>query len=334
MHTIILNEAKSISKGIDFEKLRNKVVLITGASGIVGLFLLATLKTIQKKYNIQIYTWTNRKVDKNVEPIFEGCQLIQGDICNAKKFMVLPKFDCIFHSAGYGQPAKFLDNKIKTILLNTWSTIKLFELLNPDGSFLFISSSEIYNGLEIDDITENMMGTTNTDHPRSCYIEGKKCGEAICHAYLEKGYNVKIARLCLAYGPGTKIDDKRVINSFIEKGLKNTSIDLLDSGSAIRTYCYITDAVEMLFNILLNGKDTIYNIGGQSKLSILELAQMVGSLLNKEVKIPQEQHSMVGNPKLVNVSCSKYKDEFNKTTFTSLQDGLIKVINWQQRLYK
>jgi nucleoside-diphosphate-sugar epimerase len=332
MHKLILSETSELNKTIDFSSLRNKSVLITGASGLVGLFLLASLKPIHKELNIKIFTWINSPLEEYIKPLFENCTIVKGDICDVNLYMTLPQFDVVIHSAGYGQPAKFLIKKLTTININTSATEKLFNILKPDGSFLFLSSSEIYNGLDISHITEDLMGTTNTDHPRSCYIEGKKCGETICNVFSQHGYNVKIARLCLAYGPGTKKDDKRVINSFIEKGLKNDCIELLDHGDAQRTYCYIVDAIEMLWNILLHSKHTTYNVGGTDVISILKLAQKIGNILNKPIKLPETDHSAEGNPKNVNISCQRYLNEFDKQTFFSLDYGLEKTIEWNKTI--
>jgi nucleoside-diphosphate-sugar epimerase len=225
-------------------------------------------------------------------------------------------------------------NKDKTFLLNTLSTHWLFDyLLNENGNFLFISTSELYSGLDYPNITEEQIGTTNPSHPRASYIEGKRGGETICHSMIDKGYNVKIVRLALGYGPGTKKNDQRVLNSLIQKGLFNDKIELMDAGDAIRTYCYVTDVVEMIYNILLNGKEVVYNVGGESITTILDLAKLIGEKLNKQVVTPELTNELTGNPKVVNISTEKYKNEFNKKTFISLEEGIINTINWQKELY-
>ena len=145
--------------------------------------------------------------------------------------------------------------------------------------------------------------------------------------------NIKILRLSLAYGPGTKKNDNRVLNSLIEKGLTQDYIKLLDNGTAVRTYCYITDVVEMFWNVLLFGKESLYNIGGKSVISILELAELIAKNLDKKVLLPEIEKELAGNPKIVNISLQKYLNEFNKNTFVSLEDGIKKTINWQKYIY-
>ena len=128
--------------------------------------------------------------------------------------------------------------------------------------------------------------------------------------------------------------DHRVLNSLIEKGLKNNDITLMDRGEAIRTYCYITDVVEMFWKILLFGKSTVYNVGGDSITTIYDLAKSIGKILGKEVKIPSEIKGMEGNPKMVNISTKTYTNEFGGIKFKPLTYGLNNTIKWQKELYE
>jgi nucleoside-diphosphate-sugar epimerase len=328
---IIDKDILSIASRINFSQINNKKILITGASGIVGIYLISSLKLIMDKFNFEIHAYVNNPIPKYFGELFEGVKIKQKDL--SEDFDTSEKFDYIIHSAGYGQPNKFLENKIKTIQLNTIGTLNLIKMLNKDGKFLFISTSELYSGNDNQNITENEIGYTNTNHPRSCYIEGKRCGEAIC--FNQNNPNIKVARLSLAYGPGTKINDQRVLNQFIEKGLKHDTINLMDSGSAIRTYCYISDTVEMFWNILLHSKTNLYNVGGFSKISIVELAKKIANKLNKQVVLPSfNSESILGNPKIVNISIDKYLNEFPKKDFIDLDEGINRTILWQKEIYK
>ena len=329
----IIDEDIEVLLNIDLSKLRNKSILITGASGLIGLYFLSLIKSKQEDLNIKIYTWTKNSIDDIFEPLFNNCITIVSDITDYYSYDKLPNFDFIIHAAGYGQPGKFMDDKIKTIEINTLSTKLLLEKLYEDGTFVFISTSEIYSGIDSLELTEEMIGSTSTIHPRACYIEGKRTGETICNIYREKGKDIKIVRLSLAYGPGTKRNDARVLNSLIEKSIKHESITLLDKGRAIRTYCYITDVIEMILNIMFNGKDFIYNVGGVSKLSVIDLAHKIGIISGKKVIIPDIDEELLGSPKTVNISINRYLNEFNKKKFVDFDEGLKKTIEWQKKLY-
>ena len=79
-------------------------------------------------------------------------------------------------------------------------------------------------------------GNVNYDNARAPYIIGKKFGETFCNLKKKTGNSILILRLCLAYGPGTNLNDKRVLNELIIKSLKFKKIKLLDDGKAIRNY--------------------------------------------------------------------------------------------------
>jgi nucleoside-diphosphate-sugar epimerase len=210
----------------------------------------------------------------------------------------------------------------------------LFEHLKVGGQFLFLSTSEVYSGLPNPPYKETQIGTTNTTHPRSCYIEAKRCGEAICNAYRTQGVYASSARLALAYGPGTKFADRRVINVLIERGLKEGKITLQDKGTAKRTYCYVSDAVEILWNIILYGKEPIYNVGGFSRTTIAELAMKIGNILNVPVDFPLNSHELGGAPDDVYLDMGQVNNEFKKYEYISLDNGLAKTIEWQKIYYE
>lgn len=330
---IFENDFNKILAAVDFSNLVNKKVLITGASGLLGVYLVLCLSKIKTEYNIKIHVNFQSEIEPYLKYIFEHVDKIyKSDISIIENIKQFEDYDIIIHASGYAQPGKFLANKLKTISINTTSTIALLKKLKADGKFLFISSSEVYNGLEKLNIKETEIGITNTDNPRASYIESKRCGEAICYSF--DTHKVKIARLSLAYGPGTRKFDNRVMSSLIEKGIFDKEINLMDNGESFRTYCYISDVIEMLFNILLNGKEIVYNVGGISQIKIIEMAKLIGNYFNKQIKIPEDTKSLIGSPKIVNVSIERYKNEFNKHEFVSFEDGLRNTVEWQKFIYK
>ncbi len=331
----IFDDACDLIKKINLSELNNKTVLITGATGLVGTYFLASLKCAETKgIKPKVIVVAHSKPDKFfLDLLPKNTKILSGDLTDTSFLKKLPKADYIIHSAGYGQPGKFLDDQVKTLKLNTLTTFSLLEKLENSGKFLFVSTSEIYSGSINIPYKETDIGTTNTSHKRSCYIEGKRCGEAIAFAYRLKGLAVKTARLSLAYGPGTKKDDERVLNSFIAKALSG-GITMLDEGRANRTYCYITDAVEMMWQILLFGKDFVYNVGGESKITIADLGKKIGTYLNVPVKVPLKSTGLSEAPDDVWLDLSKTKEEFGKKDFVNLDDGLKKTIEWQKILYK
>ena len=273
-----------------------KTIMITGASGLIGSHLV----TKAKMEGMRVIAVTQEKY---------------GDLTETSSWL-LPRADYIIHAAGYAQPSKYTQVPIKTIMLNTVVTMNLFKNLNPGGRFLFLSSAAV-------------CGDYAYGHPRACYIEGKRCGEIITRAL-----GGRVARVSLAYGPGTKRGDTRVMNQFIEQAITKGKIVPHNLGTAERTYCYISDTVKMLWNILLRGKNDLYNVGGVSHVTINELAQKIGRYMNVPVIFPAHDTEPPGAPADECLDIYQYVNEFGKENFVSLDEGLARTIEYQKELYR
>jgi UDP-glucuronate decarboxylase len=330
---IIVGDAQRSIQNTDFGELHKKRILITGASGIIGVNLLACLRELTVDLSVTVVMQSPPFPYLQELCSYPNCTIVRGDITDIQFCQTLPKADYIIHAAGYGQPGRFMQNPIKTLQLNTVSTLLLFEKLLPGGKFLFTSTSELYSGLSHPPFTEQQIGTTTTTHPRACYIEGKRCGEAIVNAFREQGVNAKSARLSLVYGPGTRPDDTRVLNSFIQRALQG-KIALLDKGEAKRTYCYISDAINMMWRVLLEGRECVYNIAGTSTVTIEELACLIGELTGVKVVFPEDDATAIScAPEDVHLSLNRYVSEFGMPNFLDLRTGLKNTIEWQKSLY-
>jgi UDP-glucuronate decarboxylase len=335
MFKIILDDTKKLLKENSCKYFKNKKILILGYSGIIGQYFVGLfLNLLNTKYSPKSITLTS----KNKTPSYlsflkkiKKIKIIQKDI-SKNKLQAFKYYDCIIFSAGYGQPSKFQNNPIETINLNTTILNNFIRKLNPKGKFLYMSSSEVYNKNKNKNLTENDIGLTNTDDPRASYIEAKKCGEVIVNTY-KKFYNIdgKSVRLCLAYGPGSKKNDGRVLYQFINRSTKNKKLEVQDSGHAKRKYIYILDAIKMMLNITVFGKETTYNIAGQESVTIKTLAKKITDIFNIKLQV-KNNDALPGSPTDISLSIKRYIDEFGKINLTKIDDGLKKTIEWHKLL--
>ena len=201
-----------------------------------------------------------------------------------------------------------------------------------------LSSSSVYGDAikEFIPTPENYNGNLSTLNPSSLYAESKRMAEVISKAYIDDyRMDIKIARIAIAYGPGIKLDDKRFLNEFVKKALESGEIIMMDRGQAQRQLCFITDSLEMLLNIMINGKDIVYNVSGefiQETGSIFAMASLIAKLTNAEVITPKEDNGIVGAQNLVYINNEKYCKEFKKTNFVTLNDGFSCFIEWVKHL--
>jgi len=333
---VILRDAQLLCERVDFSQLRDCSVLVTGASGLIGTYFLACLCHLREAgMPIEVYGQTLSTPPPHVAELASrgAFRLFRADLADFREYARLPEVDVTIHSAGYAQPLRFMANPEVTIQINVCATIALLKHLRRQGRFLFLSSSEVYSGLNKALLNEADLGTTTPDHPRVAYIEGKRCGEALCNIFRTHGVHAVAARLGHTYGPGTRKHDRRAMNTFIEKALCQQRIELLDTGAALRTYCYVADAVELLWQVVLHGKESVYNIGGHSTVTIADLARMVGAMVGVPMIFPTVQTEVAGAPEEVCLDLKRVEAEFAKTEYVSLEEGLRATIEWQRGLY-
>lgn len=286
MNRVLEDDLKTIiAEDLSWEKLKNKTVMITGASGMVGSYMLYVLLMLndEKHYGIKVDA-VMRNVNKLPEEVRnrEDVNVVVADV--TKDIPDVGDIDYIIHAASPASPLIMQNQPVETIAANTIGTFKTLELAkekNAEG-YLFISSREIYGqpdeGQEF--FYENTYGFVDQLNPRSCYSEGKKAAETMCVCFHEEyGLNTKIARLAHTYGPGMSIYDGRVQADFLKNVYHNEDIVLKSEGTAVRTYTYIADAIAGMYRILLDSEDIVYNIGNEAgKVSIRDLAESLVSI--------------------------------------------------------
>jgi UDP-glucuronate decarboxylase len=324
---LISPDAYAVNIAVDFRSLDGATIVISGATGLLGTHLLASLMVAKEALNLKLNVTGlchSQPADHTVAIAKRGEFILQRDL-------PLHESDVIIHAAGYAQPSVFLANPAETIKLNTELTHDLLKGLEKDGRFLFVSSSEVYSGL-IGFVDESQIGRTNPYHPRSSYIEGKRCGEAICSAYYQTGVKARSARLSLAYGPGTRNGDKRAMSQFIEQALTTGVIRMNYSGRERRTFCYIRDAVEILWQICLNGTGQVYNVGSPVTASMYEVVQMIAKITNSKFS-SVDTEELPGSPEGFEMNIHLAEQEFYKHYYVGLEQGLRKTIEWQESFH-
>lgn len=329
----IAEEALTVGTLARLERLAGSSVLLTGASGLIGTWMLASLPEDPGKRPCEVVAVTRSRPMPHFLELArrKGARVVTGDLADPFFRRDLPRADVVAHAAGYGQPQRFLASPTTTMALNVCATMDLLNRLPEGGRFLFLSSSEVYSGLPPGKHTEDQIGSTTPAHPRACYIEGKRGGEALCQVMAAKGVQARAARLALAYGPGVRLDDARVLNVFLLRGLDG-KVFMADRGLAVRTYCYVADAVEILWRVLLDGRETVYNVGGTSRTTIADLASDIADVLGVPLDAPQADAYLADAPGEVSLDLSRLERDFSKTFFTGLRDGLLRTAGWLRAL--
>jgi nucleoside-diphosphate-sugar epimerase len=296
--------------GLDlpWEKLVNHSVMITGATGLIGSFLVDVLmyKNINDNLSCTLYpvSRTRQRAGERFSGYLDRAEFQYRALdINApltEWMLELPEgetVDYMIHLASNTHPVAYATDPIGTIYSNIIGTANLLEFAHAHNAIrcAFASSNEIYgeNRGDVELFDESYCGYIASNTLRAGYPESKRCGEALCQAYIrQKGMDIVIPRLTRSYGPTMLMSDTKAISQFIRKAVAGEDIVLKSEGMQYYSYTYMADAVAGLLYVLLKGGcGEAYNISDESSdIRLKDLAQLLAETSGKNVvfELPDE----------------------------------------------
>lgn len=306
-----------------------KTVLVTGGAGFIGSNLCEKLLVEGHKVICLDDLSTGNK--NNIHHLLSDARFtyLKQDIIRPLK--ITEKIDHLFHLASPASPVDYQRLPIETLLAGSLGTHNALELAKEKGAVLLLAStSEIYGDPATHPQREDYWGNVNPIGPRSCYDEAKRFAEALTMVYHRKyNLNMRIVRIFNTYGQRMRKNDGRAIPNFITQAMADEPITVYGDGSQTRSFCYISDMVEGIYKAILS-KDMVgevVNLGNQSEIPVLELAERIKSITNSHSKIvfkklPED------DPKQRCPDTSKAKEILGWEPVVDLEEGLNRTIRW------
>ncbi|MCT7556231.1 NAD-dependent epimerase/dehydratase family protein [Aliarcobacter butzleri] len=326
---------------IDWKKFENKTILITGANGFLPAYMVETLLLLNKdilqnnKCKVIALVRNENHTQKRFSNFLddENFEVIVQDVANDIK--ISDKIDFIIHAASPASPKYYNIDPIGVIMPNILGTKNTLELAlknNVDG-YLYFSSGEVYGQLNDGEVVnEDKYGYLDPTAIRSCYGESKRMGENLCISYGHQcNIPIKIVRPAHTYGPGMKLDDGRVFADFVKNIINDENIEIKSEGSAIRPFCYLSDATVAFFKILLDGENNnAYNMANSKEfISIKELATILISLFPEkklQVVFVEQSKNYLKSPVKGNIIDTTKLEKLGWKPTISINDGFKKTI--------
>ena len=342
INPVVFEDIESVvSTRLNWERFKNKTILITGANGFIASYLVYTFLYLNEKKNINckiVGVSRNKiKAEARFQSLLErnDLQIIIADV--SQSFRIEEKADFIIHAASQASPKYYGTDPVGTLNANVLGTNNLLELAKKNNaeSFLFFSSAEVYGSVEADKIPvkEHDFGYLDINNVRSCYAEGKRLGETMCVSWAQQyKIPVKIVRPFHTYGPGMDLQDGRVYADFIADVVNNRNIVMKSDGLATRAFCYLKDATEAFIKVLLDGENgEAYNVGNpDEEISVVDLAEKLTALFpEKKLVVDKQTVSDAGYLKSVIVRSSPDVQKIRVLGWkpsTSVSDGFTRTI--------
>ena len=297
MPSQIFEDIKIIADNqINLQQIKNKTVFVTNCNTLISHYLICSLLESNDIYGNNTRVVTLAKSRQDAEKQFGGLTLRKDfvvEVGNSKDFPEIERADFVIHC---DHPCEVSEEDCgnpeiaDTNILGFANVLEYAKKSNAE-SVLLVSSymvyGEVFSGKNT--ISESDLGYLNPTNADSAYTQSMRSAETLAVCYADKfGMNIKIARPCPTLG-GVRMSDERKWAKLIVNAAKNQSIMLTDNGGDKFSFCYVTDTVSALIDILLGGKSgEAYNISNDNaSVTIREFAQLV------ESAIPEKNLSVV-----------------------------------------
>ena len=286
-----------------WEELRGQRILITGATGFFGCWLLES------------FAWANRRLDLKAHAVglsrhptvlaekaphlandpaitLHAADVRHGDFPQGA-------FSHVIHAATEASAA--LNQQTPLVMFDTIvnGTRRALEFAATKSvrKFLFVSSGAVYGNqpAALSHLSESFSGGPDPLDPANSYAEGKRGAELHCALAASSDLEIKIARCFAFVGPYTQLDAHFAIGNFINDRLHDRSIRVQGDGSVVRSYLYAADLMVWLWTILFKGRSRrAYNVGSEDALNIAALAHAVADALPPAVDVNIASRPMPG----------------------------------------
>jgi UDP-glucose 4-epimerase len=263
----------------DFSHFAKARVVITGGLGFIGSALAARLVGLGSDVLVVDNLAPNYGGNFfNIEPIRDRVRVETVDVRDTARLKpLLEGCDHLFNLAGQTSHLDSMHDPVTDLEINCLAQLTLLEACRaacPGATIVFASTRQIYgrpNYLPVDE--------KHPLHPVDVNGVNKMAGEAY-HILYHDVYGMKTTalRLTNTYGPRMRVKDARqtFVGIWLRLVLEDKAFEVW-GGTQKRDFTYIDDAVEAFLLAAMNNgtKGRVFNLGGDSVVSLAELAELL-----------------------------------------------------------
>lgn len=274
----------------NFDYFCGKKVLVLGATGLIGSFLVDCLTYAETERNLGLHVMAAGRSHERLKERFgeetDRLHFLESDVTQLDPDIPA---DVIIHAASPANPRMFREKPVETMLANMLGTYRALETARKNAGcrFLYISSGEVQEEI-------NHLST------RACYPVSKKAGETLCLSYLQEyQVDVVLSRPCHTFGANSTGEDNRATAQFIGCASSGRDIVMNSAGEQVRSFAYVADCVSGLLTVLTSGEaGEVYGIATDETCSIRQFAEKCAETAGRKVIVrnPNEAERAEASP--------------------------------------
>lgn len=297
---------------------QNKNVLVTGATGFVGPYLVRAL--LERGAHVKVLIMGPIG---NLADLEDRIDPVPGNITDQNSLTkAMDEVDTVFHLAAISNVNYALEHPRETFETNATGTLNLLEEARQSEvkKFVYISSSHVYGRPEYLPIDEE-----HPINPLEPYAASKAAAEMLVCTYgLNYGLKTTIIRPFNVYGSGQS--DGFIIPSIIKQVQEKETVEL-GNLTPTRDFLYIIDAIRGMMTIAESGEGT-YNLGSGKETSIQEVAETIIAIINPAKNYVSVQSRKRSNAIDIPRMCADVSrlEKHGWSPTLDLQEGLMETI--------
>lgn len=316
-----------------WDRLRAQSVFVTGGTGFIGKWLLATLLDANERLNlgcrVTVLSRDPSRFSSQHPQFAKRCDWVAGDVRQLSQLN--GHFDVIVHGAT-DVAAAVPPHEVFSACID--GTRQVVDFANRTGArdVLLLSSGAVYGTFPIGvtHVPESYCGGPDPRLASSAYGEGKRAAEWLLCNTGHSELRPKIARVFALVGPYLPLDKQFAIGNFMRAALRGDDLTIRGDGTPFRSYLHAADMAAWLWTIALNGQaGSVYNVGSEEALSIVDLAHKVCRLTGTKASVNVLQAPQAGVPAHHYVpDISKIKTELSVPAPLGLDESITRTTAW------
>jgi len=314
-----------------YDKIRNKMVIVTGGLGFVGHNLVKTLVN-DFGCKVTVVDDCTNSSEKMIESVRDKVTFHKISVLDTEKFFPLLKdVQFIFHLACI-QIAASGANPLTDMQVNAQSTLLLLEQLRNNEyplleRLVYTSSCSVYGSSSRLPVSENEAARVLSN-----YAATKLLGEQYTMIYC-RNYNipVSVVRYSNVYGYGQTPRNPYcgVLGKFVHNALTGQPLSIFGDGEQTRDYTFITDAVDatILAAVHPMAYGDVFNVGTCVETSVNKLVQIISETIPgcQVVNVPERD---IDNIRRRMIDIEKIHQRLGWVPKVGMQKGMERTINW------